>query len=91
LVLSVVLCLCFGVCVVFCLCIINMDPSGFDNDIFIESVKKHQCIWNTTLGDYHDKIKKRNAWEEVCCDTYPDFKEKPEKEQTAFLSLQPVH
>lgn len=61
-----------------------MDPSGFDNDMFIDLVKKCPCIWNTALAEYHDKIKKRNAWEEVCCAMYPDFKDKTEKERNTL-------
>ncbi|XP_074041217.1 uncharacterized protein [Leptinotarsa decemlineata] len=58
-----------------------MDSSDFDADIFIEAIKSRPIIWNTTLPEYHDKIKKKDAWTEVCSLMCNGFEEKSEKEQ----------
>lgn len=58
-----------------------MDSTGFDADIFIEAVKNRPVIWNFSLPEYHDKIKKRNAWTEVCSLMCNGFEDKSEKEQ----------
>ena len=50
--------------------IIWIPPLEWTLIYLLKEVKKRGCIWNITLKDYHDKIKKRNAREEVCVDWF---------------------
>ncbi len=37
----------------------------FDTESFIVEVEKRGALWNQTDGDYANKIKKKNLWEEI--------------------------
>ena len=38
----------------------------FDEERFVEEIRKYECIWDTKYRAYKDNGKKRNAWFELC-------------------------
>lgn len=38
----------------------------FDVEAFIDEVKQRPAIWDTSYPDYTDKIKKQQAWKDIC-------------------------
>lgn len=42
-----------------------METETFDTDFFISEVEKRPAIWNTECPDYKDKMKRKDAWEEL--------------------------
>lgn len=55
--------------------------SEIDVELFIEEVKKYPELWDVSCSDYKDKVKKRNAWIEICSVFCEGFKEKEEKDK----------
>ena len=40
--------------------------SDFDEEFFLEEIRKYPCIWDTKCKSYKDGIKKKNAWSQLC-------------------------
>lgn len=52
----------------------NYDPLDL-----IELIGQRPCIWDKTCEDYKDRVKKLNAWSEVCnflIDNYENLEER---------------
>ena len=41
---------------------------GF-NEVLIECVREHPCLYDSTCKEFKDKEKKENAWEEISLKT----------------------
>lgn len=52
-----------------------------DIELFIEEVKKHPEIWDVAAEEYHDRIKKRGAWIDICRKFVTTFDEMEEREK----------
>ena len=38
----------------------------FDEEFFIEQIRKYLCIWDTKCRGYKNGIKKQNSWSQLC-------------------------
>ncbi|XP_023939733.1 uncharacterized protein LOC112047053 [Bicyclus anynana] len=45
----------------------------FDTERFISEVHMRECIWNSNLNEYGDRILRRRAWEEIGSVIYQDW------------------
>jgi len=43
----------------------NSNEKGSDDDIFIDLVKSHPCLYDKTNKYYHDKNVRANAWKTI--------------------------
>lgn len=41
-----------------------------DTELLIKAIRKHPCLWDVGLKDYHNREIKDLAWEEVCTEVY---------------------
>ena len=48
--------------------------SFHDTELLILEIQVRPVIWNSSLEDYRNRIKKNDAWIEVCTAMHPDFK-----------------
>lgn len=53
----------------------------YDPVCLIELVEQRPCIWDKTVDDYKDRIKKTKAWTEVHQYLIEDFENLPEEEK----------
>ena len=40
--------------------------NDFDEEFFVEEIRKYPCIWDTKCRSYKDGTKKQNAWSQLC-------------------------
>jgi hypothetical protein len=52
----------------------------FDTEKFILVIQKKECIWNIHNADYRNRGK-RQCWQEVCQEMYPDWEKKSASEK----------
>lgn len=57
-----------------------------DIELFIEEVKKHPEIWDIAAEEYHDRIKKRGAWIDICRKfvTFDEMEEREKNEMCKY-------
>lgn len=60
---------------------INTQFEVFDIELFIAKVKKYHEVWNLSSESYHDRVKKRSAWVNICYEFCEGFDEKQEKNE----------
>ena len=45
----------------------QVDGDGdFDEEFFVEEIRKYPCIWDTKCRSYIGGTKKQNAWSQLC-------------------------
>ena len=47
----------------------NSEVDGdndFDEEFFVEEIRKYRCIWDTKCRCFKDGTKKQNAWSQLC-------------------------
>ena len=42
------------------------SDNDFDEEFFVEEIRKYPCIWDTKCRGYKDGTKKQNAWSQLC-------------------------
>jgi len=55
---------------------LNIQFEIFDIELFIAEIKKYLEIWNLSCESYHDRVKKRSAWINICREFCEGFDEK---------------
>ncbi|KAH9382578.1 hypothetical protein HPB48_015846 [Haemaphysalis longicornis] len=46
----------------------HSDVSNAVVESFIESIRRHPCVYDTKRLDYRDQLRKNNAWEQIRLD-----------------------
>ena len=44
---------------------ISVDGNIFSHELFIDEVRKYQCLWNVKLQSYKEQPKKKLAWKKI--------------------------
>lgn len=61
--------------------VVMADADHFDIELFIGEIQKYPEIWNIGSENYHDRIKKRGAWSNVCRNFCEGFEEKEDQQK----------
>ncbi len=52
-----------------------------DVELLIRLVEARPVLWDKELAEYHDRIKTKIAWNEICEELNPAFKNSDDKKQ----------
>lgn len=62
-------------------CLKDDNDCDFDTESLIEAVKQHPLIWDVGDEAFHDRIKKRAAWGNICRQFCKGFDDKDEQDK----------